>query len=340
MLTMIHRAIILLTLTAAPLLAKYPTDFDAPLEVIALGSCNKHDLPQPLWPVIAKQGPDLFIWMGDNIYGDTRDMAVLAEKYDLQFNQPNYVAFREGTPILGTWDDHDYGEDNSGDWYPMKAQSRDLALKFTETPPSDPRWSREGLYGAYTFGPEGKRVKVILIDDRYFASHPHEADSELLGEAQWAWLQQELRSSDAQINLIVSGIQVLPEEQKFEKWANFPQSRARLFQFIREENIPGVIFASGDRHMHELSLKNDDETDYPLIELTSSGMSHYWVNFPGEKNRYRSGAIYSGLGFGQFQFDWDAGTVTAAVVNDHGDIVNQLSLPIAALRDHATNGMK
>lgn len=331
------RSLFALLCLTAPLLAKFPDDFDSPLHKIALGSCNRQDLPQPMWDVIADQDPDLYIWMGDNIYGDSRDMAVLKAKYDQQFHQPEYADFREDTPIIGTWDDHDYGENDSGNWYPPRAESRDLALSFFEVPKSDPRWTREGLYGSYDFGPAGQKVRVILIDDRYFASQARQPDSELLGEAQWSWLQEQLLTSDAQINLIVSGIQVLPEDHKYEKWANFPTSRERLLTFIQDNRIPGVIFASGDRHIHELSLKNDGETPYPLLELTSSGMTHSWgPRFPGEMNRYRTGPVYVEKAFGLLTIDWETGAITAQIINQNSDVVNAFTLPLASLRDHAS----
>lgn len=39
--------------------AYHPTDFQSPLGGIAFGSCNRQSLPQPLWPVIASNQPDL-----------------------------------------------------------------------------------------------------------------------------------------------------------------------------------------------------------------------------------------------------------------------------------------
>ncbi|MCR9083112.1 MAG: alkaline phosphatase family protein, partial [Cyclobacteriaceae bacterium] len=36
---------------------------------IAFGSCNRQNRPQPLWQPIVSDNPDLWIWMGDNIYG-------------------------------------------------------------------------------------------------------------------------------------------------------------------------------------------------------------------------------------------------------------------------------
>jgi hypothetical protein len=85
------------------------------------------------------------------------------------------------------------------------------------------------VYGAYTFGPAGKRVKVILLDVRYNRDDPTVPDRDILGEEQWQWFERELRESDAQINFVGSGIQVLPRDKPVqEKWANFPRSLARL----------------------------------------------------------------------------------------------------------------
>lgn len=313
--------------------AKFPKDFEPPVQRIAFGSCNKHDLPQPLWEVMAENKPDLFIWMGDNVYGDTIDMELLEAKYEAQRNNPGYAAFSKATPVLSTWDDHDYGENNSGSWYPKKAESQQLALDFTDVPPNDPRRSREGIYGSYDFGPEGKRLKVILIDNRYHSDKRGKGE-DMLGEEQMAWLQQELKSSDAQLNLIVSGTQVLPEDHKYEKWANFPETRDTLFNFIRENKIPGVIFISGDRHIHEISVKNDADTPYPFVEVTSSGLTHSWKNFPGEPNRYRSGQVHGELGFGFIAIDWDAQQpfVTFQIRNAENAVENSVSLPLASLK--------
>ena len=100
----------LLSLALCPLAtAHHPSDFDSQLEVIAFGSCNRQFLPQPLWPVIAENQPDLWIWGGDNIYGDSKDASVIEAKYQEQLSNPNYAAFRKQFPIVGTWDDHDYG---------------------------------------------------------------------------------------------------------------------------------------------------------------------------------------------------------------------------------------
>lgn len=315
-----------------PLAGKFPQDFSKPLHRIAFGSCNRHDLPQPLWPVIANNKPDLWIWLGDNVYGDTEDMMLLKEKYDAQKALPGYATFARHTSILATWDDHDYGANNSGSSYPKKAESAKLALDFADVPAEDPRRAREGIYGSYTFGPPGKQVKVILVDDRYFSEKPGK-NADLLGKAQWDWLKQELLTSKAQINLIATGIQFIAPDHKYEKWANFPISRQGLLDFIRKKGIPGVVFISGDRHIHEISLKNDEETPYPLVDVTSSGLTHTWENFPGEANRHRVGRVHDTLGFGLITLDWEAtpATICFEIRNADNRVVNQLILPIKSL---------
>ena len=295
--------------------AKFPDDFATPLEVIAFGSCNRDELPQPLWPVITKDSPDLWIWAGDNIYADwherpdgqkvkfTINREWVTQRYAAQFNQPGYVAFREKTPIIGTWDDHDYGRNNAGGEYKLKEITRDLALSFMEVPIGDPRWQREGLYGAYDFGTCGKMTKVILLDNRYFASGKKANEPDLLGKGQRAWLEMTLRKSKADLHILVSGTQIISEEHRWEKWADYPETRAWLLREIAKTQIPTVL-VSGDRHIHEISVLQDWPGKFPLPDITSSGLSHSWDEFPGETNRHRVGKVFTGLGYGLIKIDW------------------------------------
>jgi len=114
-------------------------------------------------------------------------------------------------------------------------------------------------------------------------------------------------------------------------------TRDALLQFIKDEDIPGVIFLSGDRHIHEINLKNDDETDYPLIEVTSSGLTHAWRNFPGEPNRFRFGPVFDDLGFGLIMIDWEAqpASITLQIRDRDNTVTNSMTLPIMVLRPQA-----
>ncbi len=270
---------------------------------IAFGSCNKHDAPQPLWAPIQAFAPQAFIWTGDIVYGDTRDMSVLRAKYTAQKAQPDYAALRARTRILGVWDDHDYGENNAGKEYPMRDSSQAALLDFLDEPSDSPRRRQQGVYASHLLGPEGRQIKVILLDCRYHRDPPG-AKGDVLGEVQWKWLEGELKQSPARIHLIVSGIQILPEEHKYEKWANFPAARKRLLDLIAASGAPGVLLLSGDRHIAEISRMDVAGLTYPLYEVTSSGMTHSWEGIGKEANQHRVGDLFPKLNFGALEVDW------------------------------------
>lgn len=319
-----HSSTLLLFITAftTEALGHYPKNFESRIETIAFGSCNRQTLPQPLWEVIAKNEPDLWIWAGDNIYGDSKDSSVIEAKYEQQIRNPSYAAFSESTPIIGTWDDHDYGWNNANREYPIKHLTQQLALDFMNVPEDSPRRNREGIYGSYEFGPEGQRVKVLLLDGRYFASGTNIPHPELLGEAQKTWLKQALLGSTAQIHFIVSGIQIVSEEHKYEHWGQYAQDREWLIDLIAEADLPGVVLISGDRHIHELSLLKDARLPYPLLDATSSGLTHSWKKFNGETNKHRIGRVHNQLGFGLIELNWSA---SSCIVTVHIRDINNLS---------------
>ncbi len=289
------------------------------LSTIAFGSCNKQDEPQPLWDDILAQRPKLWIWLGDNIYGDTDNMRKMRSMYEKQLAQPDYQRLITTVPVVGTWDDHDYGVNDGGKDFSEKQASRDLLLEFLAVPKSQPVWEREGAYQSYTVGPAGQRVKVLLLDTRYFRDAlvasadadrrygPNEA-GDLLGESQWRWLEAELTNSDAQVHIIGSSIQVLAEDHGFEKWANFPRSRQRLLDLIADTRAPGVVLLSGDRHIGEIARYDAPNVDYPLYDLTSSGLTHVY-EAADEPNRYRVSNLITVLNFGLITIDWQSNPV-------------------------------
>lgn len=291
------------TLPGAPALAP-----ETVLTRIAFGSCNHQDKPQPLWTHILAGDPQLWIWTGDNIYGDSYDMSVMAAKYAQQQRQPDYARLVQRVPIIGVWDDHDYGLNDGGREFAQRAASQQLALDFLGEPPDGPRRAREGLHAAYSYGPAGRRVKVVLLDTRYFRDslppRGQTSQGDILGDAQWRWLEQELRASDAQLHFIVSSIQLLPQDHRFEKWANFPRARERLLDMLVSLRVPGAILISGDRHIAELSRLDDPRLGYPLYELTASGLTHTWSERWEEANRYRVGELLMDLNYGTADIDW------------------------------------
>lgn len=282
------------------------------LDVVTFGSCSRHDEKQPLWKSIAEEEPDLWIWSGDNIYGDTEDMSVLEGKYARQLMHPAYQRFIERVPIIGTWDDHDYGVNDGGKNYPKKKESRDLMFEFLRVPKENPAWGREGAYQSYVYGSGDEKVKIILLDARYFRDDPKRTTAprsyvpstgDILGEEQWNWFEKQLMESQAKLNIVVSGIQMIPEEHNYEKWANFPLSRDRLFNLIRSSKSNTVLI-SGDRHIGEISaIPLGDKT---IHEITSSGLTHSYDSFSGEENQHRVSEVVSSLNYGKLTIDWES----------------------------------
>ncbi len=287
-------------------------DKEPALKTIAFGSCNHEFDEQVLWDPIISHQPDLWVWLGDNIYGDTDSMPLLKAKYEQQNNNLGYRKLKAVAPIVGIWDDHDYGKNDAGKNYPYKKESRDLMYDFLDIPQDSPLRKKEGAYGAYEYGPSGKKVKIILLDARYFRDSltmenrtyiPNETGT-MLGEEQWSWLEEELKNSTAKITVIGSGIQILSNEHPFEKWANFPHERERLLKLLTTYQVNGSILLSGDRHIAEISKIEIPDISHPVYDVTSSGLTHTWSAYKFEPNSYRVGELIANLNFGLIHLDW------------------------------------
>lgn len=289
-----------------------------PIEQLVFVSCFKQTRPAPAMESIAALKPDVFVWMGDNVYGDTEDMAVLKQKYQVVKDLPAYQRVLKEATVLGTWDDHDYGDNDAGKEFPKRAESQQVFLDFIDEPEVSPRRKQEGVYGLRDFGPEGKQVRVILLDTRYHRD-PIGSDGTMLGEAQWAWLEQALVESKASVNIVVSSIQFLPEGHRFEKWSNFPKEQKRMLELLARNEVPPVLFLSGDRHLAEISL-DTERVGYPLYDITSSSLNLPLGGAKDEPNDHRVGRNFRPANFGTLSFDWSRKipVVTAAIRDQNG----------------------
>jgi alkaline phosphatase D len=331
------------------------------LSRIGFGSCAKQDKPQPIWEAVVAAGPELFLLLGDNIYADTEDMQVLWDKYQLLGAQPGFQKLKQACPVLATWDDHDLGANDAGGEYPKKRESQKLFLDFFGVPKDSPRRRQEGIYHAQVFGPEGKRVQIILLDTRYFRSRlktgfqkgePGEGrrgqyvpntdpEATVLGPEQWTWLAAQLRSP-AELRVICSSFQLVADEHGSEGWGNFPRERQRLIRLIRDTQAAGVVVISGDRHLSEISrLPADSGVGYPLFDVTSSSLNEPSGNktkagtrFANEINSYRVGLTYFDTNFGFIDVDWKEPDpiVRLQVRDEQGDVVLQQRLRLSQLR--------
>ena len=290
---------------------------EKPIEAIAFGSCLKETRPQPIWEGVAAAKPDVFVLLGDNIYGDTRDMKKLKGKWDTFSAVPGFKKLRSNCRLLAIWDDHDYGENDAGREFPKKAESQKLFLDFLGEPKGTQRRKTPGIYDSVTIGPKGKRVQFILLDTRYFRSAlkrapkrekgkgpygPNDSDKvEVLGEAQWKWLEETLREP-ADLRVIASSIQVVSTTHGWETWGNFPKERERLLALLGKTKGKGLLVLSGDRHSAEIS-KLEGALPYPLFDITSSAMNQK-QRPQAEENPNRVGERYFEENFGLLKIDW------------------------------------
>lgn len=282
---------------------------------IAFGSCAIQDSVNLIWDAVATHNPEVFIWLGDNIYGDSEDPNVLAEKYARQKAQVGYQQFlKSGVKVIGTWDDHDYGANDGGKEFPAREESKALMLEFLDVPQDDPVRDYPGVYQQYTFGEEGKRVKIILLDTRWFRDalapdttgrgrYMAAAEGSMLGDAQWRWLEDQVRQTDVDVLLVGSSIQAISEEHGFEKWANFPHEQKRLYDLLAQSSAATVAILSGDRHLAEVSrIKIDDKW---LYDITSSGMTHVYAQKTIEPNAHRISPLVARRNWGLIEIIWD-----------------------------------
>ena len=304
---------------------------------IAFGSCNKTTLNNPYWDDILAIEPDVFIWGGDVVYADTRDMQKMERFYNKQKENSEYAKVVKNIPVLGTWDDHDYGLNDGGAEFKQKRESQQLFLDFLDVPKDDSRRDREGVYFSEDYSVSGETIKIIILDTRYFRTPLTDAkqkgkrykpnpygEGTILGKAQWDWLDDELTGSKADYNVIMSSIQYLSEEHGFETWGNYPHEKDKFEKLLTRSQAKNVIILSGDRHISEFSKKNIEALNYPLIDFTSSGLTHSYSNFDGEPNKYRVGDVVSETSYGLLKFYFDNKQVRFEIAGENGKIVGEL----------------
>lgn len=292
---------------------------------LVFASCNDPHRPQLMWEPILENKPDAFIWGGDNIYADTEDMEKMKADYDLVLANKEYQRLKESTPIYGTWDDHDYGKNDAGKEWSHKEQAKELFLDFLGTYNSDVL-NHPGVYTSYKLKGtnEENHIKLILLDTRTFRDGLKKSEDPdkryeawegseggtILGVEQWSWLEKELQDSDAAFTIIVSSIQFLNNNHGWEKWGNHPSEMLKLEAMIQKAQAKNIIVLSGDRHMAEISKKSIADKSYPLIDFTTSGLTHTWIDGATEKNQYRISNVIKHLNFGVLRFNFKEQSVT------------------------------
>lgn len=255
----------------------------APLRV-AFGSCARFqsDREQPIWRSIAAMEPDLFLWLGDNVYGDTYDPTVLAEEYRRQRDVASLQPLLRGVPQLAVWDDHDFGLNNHDRTSPV----RDAALTVFRQYWSNPAYGTATAPGVF-FQIAHSGIDWYFIDCRSYRDPndlPDGPGKTMLGSEQLEWLKRGLAASSAPFKVIVSGSGwSAAKGSGGDSWASYRTERDALFDWIMANDVAGVVLVSGDTHVGELNcIPRSDAGGYDLYDLVSSPLAQLpetsWMN--------------------------------------------------------------
>ncbi|MEM9418322.1 MAG: alkaline phosphatase D family protein [Planctomycetota bacterium] len=352
-----RRLSVLLVVTAMAWGCTAESASDAPVvdppSVIAFASCLKTSYPAPTFDHLLAAQPDVLVMMGDNVYVDIPEVPTRSEQfrpyYDELEAQPYWPRVRDEVPVvLATYDDHDFGKNDAGVEWHLKETGRAELMRFFPDSAAQIPADRDGVYHSTILGPEGQRVQFIVLDTRWFRDRLDRTDiprsqrkggpylpsddtsRTLLGEAQWDWLEEQLRQP-AEVRVVISSIQVVAREHGWECWGNFPHELERLYRLIGETQAEGVVFLSGDRHLAELSRDTDPATPYPMWDATSSGMNQPErpVNEP---NRYRVGEVRRMSHFALLRVDWtDQPMLTFEWIDESGAVFASQSIALSEL---------
>lgn len=320
-----------------PLGSRSPLGITSSEFKLAFGSCLLQNQPQPIWRAIGNLSPDAFVFLGDNIYADTEDMALMKSRYNQLAENPDFAAFRRRHPVLATWDDHDYGMNEAGREFAKKHESKEIFLDFFGDLPDSVRRQREGIYCSYMIPSANRKVQILLLDLRWFRSPLNigengiylpnpSTEAALLGEEQWRWLREELQKP-ADVRIIASSIQFLSSEHRWEKWANFPNEKARMIALLSELAVQNTFFISGDMHLGELSEEITPE-GRTIFDLTSSGLNRH-ESAAAISNSKRRFLYDSGPNFGMIQVNWEQRTVGLQIRDVSGQLLFERQTPLS-----------
>lgn len=259
----------------------------------AVCTCMDDERHQPsIWKHLIRQQPNFIIFAGDSVYCDRHeekngivDPAHLWRRFSEARSTLEIYFSKRLVPIFATWDDHDFGKNDTGKWFPYIKESQENFLRFFAQEPSHCEYLERGpgVSSAFRFGSH----LFLLLDDRSFRHKKGSRDRYAQwGQEQEKWaLEQINRHSSAPsgehsgTTWIVNGSQFFPVMFWKESVAgDHPEQMQGFLQELRRLSTK-VVFVSGDVHFSEISEIEPDVLGYRTYEITSSAI--HSQNYPG-----------------------------------------------------------
>jgi len=307
---------------------------------IGFASCLNQNKDMPIFNTIKSENFDLFLMMGDNVYGNSKseDLIELSSAYKKQ--KQNFKKLNFDFPMDAIWDDNDYGLGDGGKEYQLKEKSKELFLDFWDIPADDIRRQRDGLYHEIIRYYKGKSIQILFLDTRTFRDNLKPTDDKgavgkeryipfldksltMLGHNQWQWLNQKI-SKKTDYRFIISSIQFLAIGHGWECWNNLPYERQRLIDLIDSSSLQHTVLLSGDRHrggMYQLKTNGNKI----ISEMTSSSLNVPYSN-PEEPGPLRIGSTYSKENYGVIQIGESQDSISVMLKNIKGEVITSFNL--------------
>ncbi|MEM7235609.1 MAG: alkaline phosphatase D family protein, partial [Planctomycetota bacterium] len=172
--------------------------------VLAMGSCASSTKFFDVWTQIGSKNIDALMLLGDTPYIDNTKLSVNRSRHRDFLSIPTLAKLGASTPVWGTWDDHDFGGNDTDGKIRNKSVLRQVFTEYrAQTEFGD---GEHGIYTKFRRGP----IEVFMIDPRYFSqTEPSPVDAKkptCLGKTQWQWLRDGLKQSTAPFKMLATGM--------------------------------------------------------------------------------------------------------------------------------------
>ena len=229
-------------------------------------SCAATGSTSPVFTAMREQQPDLFVHMGDLHYEDIGRNAVsrFREAYLTVHASATQSALFRSVPLAYTWDDHDFGPNDSDRTSPSRGAALEAYRLFVpHYPLAD--GPDAPIHQAFSVG----RVRFLMTDVRSARSPRNVPDGQrtMLGERQLAWLEEQLEAARAAP--LVMWVNTVPwitqrNESTREGWAPYARERQRIADHIVRLGLTRrLVMLSGDAHM--LALDDGTHSQYSTL---------------------------------------------------------------------------
>ena len=266
-----------------------------------------------IWNTIADTEPQALFQLGDNVYIDNTDVMDMHHYcYYRRQSRSEYRALVSEVSVFSIWDDHDFGlNDCSGGPGIETPKWKRSTYEIFRDNWANPAYGGGDKQPGIWWDTYINDVHFICIDGRYYRTNPKTTKGKLsmLGSAQKYWLLNTIKKSKGTFKVLVSPVPWVFKAKGDSKdtWNGFKDERNEIFQFLKENNIKGVLLMSADRHRSDL-WKIDRSDDYSLYEFNSSRLTNQHVHKTMDEAIYSYNAKQS---FGTVDFDTQAKDPTA-----------------------------